>query len=974
MDKIQWLQISDLHIFDSTSWDMMKNAYERQLSKQKVDFIIITGDLHQYGDDYGKTLEFLENLVALLNLEKKDVFILPGNHDVEDIKFKKLIVKDICDQTDKDEDAYIEYIDDLKNGYTAYRQFLRKFYGINTPEAEKVINGQHLFTWNNQINLLALNSTLICNGKRDHKQILNIRALARTKIVNGLPTLICAHHSPHDLFKNHLNVLKRFITDNKISAYLCGDLHLLEKSTIESPNISVPYIVCGKSAIEPRDAYSQMGFMLYSWDYSRSENKVNYRPYLWDGMLYRFEPYNGLDDDEFNSPYFVLKNAEKAIKKKLVFQDQEDDRETSIWLPDAELATGTQTRFNNFTKTPDVNDFLKEDSSYWGISSVKGIGKTFLLQVRRVKMSQKAICLPYVKTPGKDNDWATERVQLDELIISLTKPNHQEMKLIWKYSIINYIVHCWIKMEENKPGSRRCEKYNEIIKVIEICKEAGEICGRTEDYLCDSAYNSLSRIMENLLKQSNWRQVIQNDYSAVGRIAYKVVDALSNKKRSTLVLFLDKLDQAFRQPNSEQPLDCDECSKQESVETCTNLKKGTKYCSGIGDDVCGNRFGCCYGCTNYSNAYAGNNLKLYSESNHKGLSHINYWQRIQLALVEAIHDIKAEYRGNIKVIYTVRREAFNCEDSILGENRAKIMGLTKELKYTKADYRKIFEECIKKQDPRFLYDADLLKNGRIEEAFVGIEGICHPYVDNCTESIFNIIYRHSFDRTRDIQEYGEALTKCIDEIRDEIDEKERGQIVKRIIEETAAKLAFNSNKATNSSENSYYFEKLPVMPSFWADSQNFQRFIMRIDRNLLFNDDIMTICKEVNCHSDCPDEMCKSCRHHPFSMLYNLGLLGFVSKDDSGLAQKQSFLDACDVTYFHENNVLPIKANTLYILHPALTKSIDALKKHKIKHFAGFLLGKDISVDQSVISKIISDKNTMERCDFERKYYRNFIE
>lgn len=974
MEKIQWLQISDLHIFDSTNWDLMKNAYERQLSNKKIDFLIITGDLHQYGDDYCKTLEFLENLVSLLNLEKKDVFIVPGNHDVEDIKYKKLIVKHICDQVETDEDTYIEYIDDLRTGYAAYRKFLRKFYGVNNPEAEKVIDGQHMFTWNNRINLLALNSTFICNGKRDHKQILNIQTLARTKIVNGLPTLICAHHSPHDLFKKHLNVLKRIITDNKISAYLCGDLHLLENGTIESPNISVPYIVCNKSAVEPRDKYSQMGFILYSWDYSDSENKVSYRPYLWDEILYRFEPCSQLDDDEFNSPYFIFKNADNGIKEKIVEKREEAGDETSIWLPDAELATGTQTRFNNFTKTPDVNDFLKDDSSYWGISSVKGIGKTFLLQVRRVKMSQKAICFPYVKTPCKDNDWATERVQLDELIISSNKPNHLEMKLIWKYSITNYIVHCWIKMEQNKPKSRRCEKYPEIIKTIDTYKETGEICDRTEDYLCDSAYSSLSRIMENLLKQSNWRQVIQNDYSAVGRIANKVVDALANKRRSTLVLFFDKLDQAFRQPNSEQPLDCDECSKQESVEKCTNPQKGTKYCYGIGDDICSNRLRCCYGCTNFSNAFAGNNLKLYSEANQMNLSHINYWQRIQLALVEAIYDIKAEYRGNIKIIYTVRREAFNCEDNIFGENRAKIMGLTKELKYTKADYKKIFEECIKKQDPALLYDADLLKCGKVEEAFVGIERICHPYVDNCTESIFDIIYRHSFDRTRDIQEYGEALTKCIEEIREEIDENERGQIVKRIIEDTAAKLAFNSNKATNSSENSYYFEKLPIIPSFWADSQNFQRFIMCIDRNLLFNDDIKAICKEVNCRSDCPDDMCKSCRHHPFSMLYNLGLLGFVSKDDSGLAHKQTFLDACDVTYFHEDNVLPIKANTLYILHPALTKSIDALKKHKIKHFSGFLLGKDISVDQTVISKIINDRNTMERSDFEHKYYRNFIE
>ena len=54
------------------------------------------------------------------------------------------------------------------------------------------------------------------------------------------------------------------------------------------------------------------------------------------------------------------------------------DMNKSIWLIDAEKAEGDEARFKTFTETNLVKMFLKPDSEYWGIASVKGIGKTFL--------------------------------------------------------------------------------------------------------------------------------------------------------------------------------------------------------------------------------------------------------------------------------------------------------------------------------------------------------------------------------------------------------------------------------------------------------------------------------------------------------------------------------------------------------------------------------------------------------------------
>ena len=304
------------------------------------------------------------------------------------------------------------------------------------------------------------------------------------------------------------------------------------------------------------------------------------------------------------------------------------------------------------------------------------------------------------------------------------------------------------------------------------------------------------------------------------------------------------------------------------------------------------------------------------------------------------------------------------------------MSLTCTLDYTRDEQKKIYRECIKHQAENLLYLPKLASRvGNEDMAFVGVSQICHPYVSDASESIFDIVYRHSFGRTRDIQDYGQAITIRMQEIKANLTESERGSVVKQIIEETAARLAYNTNKATRSSENSYYFEKMPIMPSYWADPANFEYLMNCIDRNLLFIDDIKKICHAVNRVDVCPFDGCSSCPHHPFSALKNLGMLGYIVLSENGLNYSiQHFLAAKDITYFHDEDDLKVNNKTLYLIHPALTKSIEKLRNDKkIMHFSGFLIGRDIQVKQSVLKTILNEKHTLPRIEFEKKYY-SFVE
>ena len=85
----------------------------------------------------------------------------------------------------------------------------------------------------------------------------------------------------------------------------------------------------------------------------------------------------------------------------------------------------------------------------------------------------------------------------------------------------------------------------------------------------------------------------------------------------------------------------------------------------------------------------------------------------------------------------------------------------------------------------------------------------------------------------------------------------------------------------------------------------------------------------------------------------------------------QEFLDSKKVTYITGNDLLNVNNDCIYVLHPALTKSIDKLQRKKIKHFNLFVLGKGMSVPQDKLMQLVADyrNNTIKKSDFDSKYY-----
>ncbi len=964
-----WLQISDLHIFDNIEWSVMQEAYKRLPYQEEIRFIIVTGDLHQYKTDYEKTKIFLEKLLDLYNLTKKDIFIVPGNHDSGDCKDKEVYTYYIENNVESMADCYRDYFvsGKLVDCFKEYNKFIKEFYKDDfetmylKPEQVRVI------TWNNKINIIHLNTAINCNGNNQLQQIVDVYQLSNLyeKLNQSCPSILIAHHPFHTIHESHKTYIQRFITDWKISAYLCGDSHkkhFYPIQTFENANSNIPCIICGKTASENLDAYSDLGCIIYIKE--KNKNKVTVYPYLWNSKKKKFSDFPDLNTDEGNLMFPLLESkvvSSDNVKKKysnLVSGE-------SIWLKDAEKATGSQSRFGDFTSTSRINDFIRDDTKYWGLSAVKGIGKTFVLQIKRSKISKNKLCLPIGIKPSSNNGWGTDTIILETQMDLEKIRKFENVVLLWRYSISVYAINQLYNVKNEKNSWKKIKeelenRLKEFLGEERIHRETFQLCTRDD-------YSNLSLIMKRILTDKDWMLYVQNDTPNLIFLKKRIEEILDFLEKKSLVILIDKVDQAMDPVSAEMPINCEECKKLDKVNTCTNPEKSSEYCSSR-KTTC--KIDCCYGCEKYLTPYSNTNLRIYGE-NVKKYRHINIWQYLQLGLILAVSKIKTDFNGLIEVYFAIREEAFSCETGLLGEHARKIVDITQELWYTKEEHKQIFYDCIKFQQDEFLYNPVLKKTeNRLEDAFVGVSYLCHPYVLGKEETIFDCIYRHSFDRTRDIQEYGEMLTKNMQYIRNCNTVLERGEEVKKLIENKAAELAFSDKKEKTTKNQSYYVEKIKLLPNYWSDSDNFKSFILIFTKNLMFGREAREICKQFNCKDKCANE-CKNCNvlHHPFSILYKLGMVGRINMFSNWRCEVvQDFIDSKDVTYIKEEDMINLNEDTIYMLHPALTKSIEHMGK-KLKHFRGFIIGKGEIVSKESLDNLINDYKSQSEEEYENKYF-----
>lgn len=325
-NKFTWVQLSDLHIIaHAAGTHEVREAYREIIEVQKIqpDIVFVTGDFRykRNNTEFADAISYLEELLAYLHVEKKDVFFVPGNHDVNDrlVRIQEKIDA-IVVQSEIDNQAYWKEIDLLYRDFSEYNEMVEEFYKNAGLEAddERLTHPADGYSvvWNNRLNIIGLNTALISDSKRNpdnsraHKELVDINSMWKIKtrkgFNKGLPSIVLGHHRIEDIFSSHQRSVKSFLKRCGAAAYLNGDVHQFGLSSALSPiqELSIPEITCGKSAPEANDDWSEVGFNKYIWE----KDSFWVYPYKYDFIedSYQFKP-----SDKFNTaygaPHFPLK-------------------------------------------------------------------------------------------------------------------------------------------------------------------------------------------------------------------------------------------------------------------------------------------------------------------------------------------------------------------------------------------------------------------------------------------------------------------------------------------------------------------------------------------------------------------------------------------------------------------------------------------------------------------------------------------
>lgn len=285
--------------------------------------------------------------------------------------------------------------------------------------------------------------------------------------------------------------------------------------------------------------------------------------------------------------------------------------------------------------------------------------------------------------------------------------------------------------------------------------------------------------------------------------------------------------------------------------------------------------------------------RIFGDSNmSRGPRNASYWQYCQYALANASYDL-FNVNNHIKVYYSIRQEALIDTSKLAPNLKRNIEAYIVNLEYGKKDLKCMFDMYIKYEDNDNL-NSSQYKNTNPTRAFLGIDTIENMHVLKY-EDVFDYIYRHSLKRPSDIMKICKQLS---------FENKELDII----------KIRNTVNECAEGILSMYIAELSPFLPYKIDD------FFIHINTNILNMDYIRYICNryinnkidEYTCSRDCMN--CSNM--HPFTVLYNIGLLGYVKEDINNHKFVQYFNRAGSSVFLEKLVQFPI--SNFYFIHPCL--------------------------------------------------------
>lgn len=237
---ITWFHISDIHLNRSgVETRRMRKQLLSFLKKKQIrsKYIFFTGDLRYApdGDFDSDTVPFLDSLAETLGVEKRNVFIVPGNHDIErDNSDRSDALRVICNN---DSDYYNPKVgtigdSELEKIYTSEKDFallMDKFYD-GLPDRACLYHDwskPHFTVVSDDFNIIHVNSTLTYSADHENDLIIGTEKLmdALDDIDKKKPSILITHYSFDFLAREEQKEVLKLLTDYNVQLWFAGHEH-----------------------------------------------------------------------------------------------------------------------------------------------------------------------------------------------------------------------------------------------------------------------------------------------------------------------------------------------------------------------------------------------------------------------------------------------------------------------------------------------------------------------------------------------------------------------------------------------------------------------------------------------------------------------------------------------------------------------------------------------------------------------------
>ena len=292
----------------------------------------------------------------------------------------------------------------------------------------------------------------------------------------------------------------------------------------------------------------------------------------------------------------------------------------------------------------------------------------------------------------------------------------------------------------------------------------------------------------------------------------------------------------------------------------------------------------------------------------QGRYNMSIWAYSQLAFAEAVYQLCSN-RNHIKIYYSIRKEALFHGEQISTEYQ-KLRDRIVTIRYTEHDLYNMFATYVANENPNELCCPEYILSNPVK-ALVGIDTISHR--SGAVETIWNYIYRHTFQRPRDIMEMCQSIhTNIVKDDKVTSNSISRTKILRHWINEISTMECMSYlqfldpfMKNNEKSDDIYFKDKILLFSRFLSTS-------------IFTSESIKWFCQQFK-EQNSDSQECYDINY--FSVLYNIGLLGYIHQSTNDKTYTNHIQHIGQSSFNIRSTSLP--KGVIYYLHPGLSNIVQ---------------------------------------------------